>query len=214
MQFRAMQRSFFFCYHKVGSALCAKLAGKLAATFGWQVAAWAGQIKWIDTSKQITTFAHSLIDFDLSAIPHKGVRLIRDPRDILVSGYLYHQRCQERWCVNDCFDLSPPILPPRVPHSQAHRSEEWKRAYLINLGGLSYQQNLLTRDLEDGLRFRDGSLYRLDNRGDVILETRPRYNRREVRALHGRFRRHAETDFATFRPSGSRYSGCHCRRNR
>lgn len=153
MQFRAMHRSFFFCYHKVGSALCAKLAEKLAATFGWEAAAWAGQIKWIDPSKQITTFAHSLIEFDLSATPHKGVRLLRDPRDILVSGYLYHQRCRERWCINDHFDLTPPILPPRVPHSQAHRSEEWKRAYLINLGGLSYQQNLLTRDREEGLNF-------------------------------------------------------------
>jgi hypothetical protein len=34
-----------------------------------------------------------------------------------------------------------------------HRSERWKRTYLSGLGGKSYQQNLLERDRNDGLRF-------------------------------------------------------------
>src|SRR5262249_21912920 len=114
---------------------------------------WLGLMNGVDASKQIITFGHSLIDFDLSTIPHKGVRLIRDPRDIWLSGYLYHQRCKERWCTNECFDLTPPILPPRIPYSQHHRSAEWKRTYLVGLNGLSYQRNLIWKERDSGLDF-------------------------------------------------------------
>jgi len=148
-----MQRSYFFCYHKVGTALCANIARQIATRFDWQADYLLGLIKGVDSSKQIVTFAHSLIDFDLSTIPHRGVRLIRDPRDVWLSGYLYHQDCRERWCINETLDLTPPILPPRVPYSQQHRSEEWKRAYLLGLNGLSYQRNLLSKDRDSGLAF-------------------------------------------------------------
>jgi hypothetical protein len=110
-----MQPWYFFCYHKVGTALCANITRKIAACFGWQADYLLGPIKGVDPSKQIVTFAHPYIEFDLSTIPHKGVRLIRDPRDVWLSGYLYHQHCRERWCINEDFDLTPPILPPRVP---------------------------------------------------------------------------------------------------
>jgi hypothetical protein len=151
--FASMQRLYFFCYHKVGTALCANIARKIAALFGWQADYLPGLINGLDPSKQIITFAHSLIEFDLSTIPHKGVRLIRDPRDVWLSGYLYHQHCRERWCTNETLDLTPPILFPRVPYSQQHRSEEWKRDYLVGLNGLSYQRNLLSRDRDSGLEF-------------------------------------------------------------
>jgi hypothetical protein len=148
-----MQHLYFFCYHKVGTILCSKIARQLARQFGWKVYYPLGRIDAVDRSKRIVTFAHSLIDFDLSAIPHKGVRLIRDPRDVWLSGYLYHQHCRERWCINENFDLTPPILPPRVPYSQQQRSEEWKRSYLVGLNGLSYQRNLLVKDRDSGLEF-------------------------------------------------------------
>jgi hypothetical protein len=148
-----MQPLYFFCYHKVGTTLSARIACKIAALFGWHADYLLGPISRVDASKQIITFAHSLIEFNLSTIPHKGVRLIRDPRDVWLSGYLYHQHCNERWCTNECFDLTPPIVPPRIPYSQHYRSEEWKRAYLVGLNGLSYQRNLLSKDRDSGLDF-------------------------------------------------------------
>src|SRR5262249_37323907 len=125
----------------------------ITTLFGWQKELHLGLVKCIDLSKQMVVFAHSLVDFELSAIPHKGVRLVRDPRDVWLSSYLYHQRCRERWCISENFDLTSPILAPRVPYSQQHRSEDWKRAYVEGLNGLSYQRNLLSRDADSGLDF-------------------------------------------------------------
>jgi hypothetical protein len=149
----AFMQMYFFCYHKTGSELCASIARKIAERFVWQADYLLGLVRSVDRSKQIVTFAHSLIDFDLSTVPHRGVRLIRDPRDVWLSGYLYHRHCRERWCINEQFDLTPPIRFPRIPYSQQHRSEEWKRAYIAGLGGMSYQKNLLARDQNAGRFF-------------------------------------------------------------
>lgn len=70
-----------------------------------------------------------------------------------LSGYLYHLHCSERWCINEEFDATSPILFPQVPHSQQHRSEQWKREYIAGLGCTSYQKSLLTRSQDAGLTF-------------------------------------------------------------
>ena len=44
------------------------------------------------------------------------VRFIRDPRDLLISGYFYHQRGKERWChLPDPTDRDLTIVRGRVP---------------------------------------------------------------------------------------------------
>jgi hypothetical protein len=98
-------------------------------------------------------FPHSLVDLSEVEVPFVGVHVVRDPRDVIVSGYLYHRRCEEAWCVNRDLNATEPILFPRVPWSQEHRSERWKREYLRSLDGKSYQQNLLGRNQTDGLLF-------------------------------------------------------------
>jgi len=40
---------------------------------------------------------HSLFDFDNLEKPYRGVHMIRDPRDVIVSGCLYHQKSEEPW---------------------------------------------------------------------------------------------------------------------
>lgn len=32
-------------------------------------------------------------------LPHKGIHLIRDPRNMIISGYFYHLKCKEGWCL-------------------------------------------------------------------------------------------------------------------
>lgn len=63
---------------------------------------------------------------DLSSLrPHVGSHMIRDPRDIIVSGYFYHLWCDEAWCI------SP----------------------LSHLNDKTYRQSLLELSEEDGIQF-------------------------------------------------------------
>ena len=142
-----------FTYHKVGSVLLSRVFREVSQEFGWQYRSLLGRQLKIPDEADVSLFSHSLIDLSQIASAFVGVHLIRDPRDIVVSGYLYHLRTSERWCTNTDFSSMSPILFPQVPYSQQHRSEEWKRNYLDSLSGRSYQENLLQRSQSDGLLF-------------------------------------------------------------
>lgn len=144
---------YIFCYHKVGTVLIQNIFTQIANLFDKKFQIISGKANKIDHTQDIVQFIHSIIDCNLSQYPHKGVRLIRDPRDVWLSGYLYHRRCAERWCINKNFDTTRPILFPIVPASQQHRPEEWKEKYLLSLNGKSYQENLNELDKENGLNF-------------------------------------------------------------
>lgn len=143
---------FVFTYHKTGTSLFAHVMDRVAAAFGLRVGVLYGQVWAIDPALDIVRFPHSLLGLTLDR-PYRAIRVVRDPRDIWVSGYLYHRHCQEGWCVNADFDPTPPIRFPRVDFAFEHRPERWKRRYLASLGGRSYQQNLLARSRDDGLAF-------------------------------------------------------------
>jgi hypothetical protein len=142
-----------FCYHKVGTALLSKIFGQIckAADLSFQVL--YGKQTQLPQDFDVTLFAHSLVDFNKKSSPFIGVHIIRDPRDIIVSGYLHHCRTVEKWCTNTDFSQNTPILFPRVPLSQQHRTEKWKIRYLESLEGISYQQKLLNMSVQDGLLF-------------------------------------------------------------
>jgi hypothetical protein len=141
-----------FSYHKSGTVLFARIMEKLGARLGLSVRTQRGMVYDIDPAADIVRLPHSLLGFTL-ARPFRAVRVVRDPRDIWVSGYLYHRHTNEGWCVNSNFDPTPPIGYPRVDFSMLHRPERWKRGWLARLNGRSYQQNLGERDQAAGLAF-------------------------------------------------------------
>ena len=98
-------------------------------------------------------FGHSIVSEEVLEGTSVGVHIIRDPRDIIVSGYLYHLRTSEAWCIHKDFDLAAPIDYPNVPFSQRHRTEEWKKKYIESLKGVSYQENLKALSQDDGIAF-------------------------------------------------------------
>jgi len=142
-----------FAYHKTGTVLAEQIMRAVGERFGLSVALHYGLVEKLDPAPDIVLLAHSLVGADFTSRPFRAIRIVRDPRDIWVSGYLYHRRCPEGWCVNTDFDPSPPITYPRVDYSFQHYPESWKQAYLAWLGGRSYQRNLLERDQEAGLAF-------------------------------------------------------------
>ena len=134
---------FFFTYHKSGTVLCRNIGNIISTHLNQQHECLNGQVKSINRSTPIINFSHSLISFELGNYPHKGIRIIRDPRDIWVSGYLYHRKTTEMWCTNQPISSNELITFPQVPFSREHLPESEKKAYIDDLGGASYQKNLL-----------------------------------------------------------------------
>jgi hypothetical protein len=141
-----------FSYHKSGTSLFARVMPKVADALGLRLGTQYGMVWDIDARPDICLLPHSLLASGIGR-PYRAIRVVRDPRDIWVSGYLYHRHTNEPWCINTNFDPTPPIRVPRVDYAFQHRPERWKRRYLAALGGKSYQQNLLDRDRDAGLAF-------------------------------------------------------------
>ena len=154
--FRRKSRSIpvcIFCYHKAGTVLLSRVFRQICEANKLKFKSLKGKQTQIPPDTDVILFSHSLIDVAHVVKPFVGVHIIRDPRDIIVSGYLYHRRTTEKWCINTDFSMRPPILFPKVPYSQEHRSEEWKIRYLTSLAGMSYQENLLHMSQQQGLMF-------------------------------------------------------------
>ncbi len=149
---RVLPQLIVFSYHKSGTSLFLHVMTKVSQRLGLTLVNQYGMVDRLGVEPDIILLPHSLLRGTLDR-PYRAIRLIRDPRDIWVSGYLYHLRSDEEWCRNTDMDPTPPIQWPQVDYSFAHWPEDWKRDYIERLGGRSYQQNLLDRSLADGLDF-------------------------------------------------------------
>jgi len=165
-----------FTYHKTGTTLFEKVFTAISERHGLNMAKCYGMVPFIDPRPDIVMVIHAQLG-SLPTRPFRGIRSIRDPRDILVSAYNYHKHCTEKWCVSTDFDPSPPIRFPRVPAAYHHLRERWKRDYLKRLGGISYQQNILMRDRGDGIAFE------LENYVGVILDSMWSWPHRDERIV-------------------------------
>lgn len=141
-----------FSYHKSGTTLFWHVMSKVCDRLGLSMANHYGLVDVPAPEPDVVLLPHSLLGRPLSG-PYRAIRIVRDPRDMWVSGYLYHLRCTEEWCVNADLDPSPPILWPKVDHPFAHWPEARKRGFLERLEGRSYQENLVSRSRESGLAF-------------------------------------------------------------
>ena len=82
------------CYHKVATVFFMKIFKKIVKELNWnfQVSFW-GQLT---TETNILLQHNSEIDFS-NLPPYVGSHIIRDPRDMIISGYLYHLWSTEKW---------------------------------------------------------------------------------------------------------------------
>ncbi|MDB5398325.1 MAG: hypothetical protein JWQ55_343 [Rhodopila sp.] len=149
---RVLPQLLIFSYHKTGTTLFWHVMTKVSQRLGLTLVNHYGLVDQLDLEPDVILLPHSLLRAPLDR-PYRAIRLIRDPRDIWVSGYLYHLHSDEKWCTNTDLDPSPPIGWPKVDHSVEHWPDDWKRDYLEQLNGQSYQQNLLDLSLMEGLEF-------------------------------------------------------------
>ncbi len=75
---------------------------------------------------------------------YKGSHFIRDPRDLLVSGYRYHLRTKERWCHNANFDWTSIVNHPYFAKYIENKNDNWP-------SNISYQNYLKSLDFEKGM---------------------------------------------------------------
>ena len=64
----------------------------------------------------------------------KIIHIIRNPYEIITSGYFYHKKCTEKWCTNIWVSTNADNIR-------------------YNFNGLSYQEKLNKLNLEDGINF-------------------------------------------------------------
>ena len=110
------------CHHRVGTLWFKTVLGSCAETFGLKF--FEGEQSELPGDAAIFLQNHSKIRVR-ELPPLRGTHLIRDPRDVVVSGYYYHLSCEEEWC----------LVPQR------------------RFGGRSYQDVLRTLGHDDGIEF-------------------------------------------------------------
>ena len=89
---------------------------------GLRLANHYGLVERLDPEPDVILLPHSRLRGGLDR-PYRAIRLIRDPRDIWVSGYLCHLHCDEALCRNSDMDPTPPIQWPLVDFSVYNRHD-------------------------------------------------------------------------------------------
>jgi len=90
-------------HHKVGTVWFNRILGGMARSLNWKCH--IGRQEYRPPDASIFIEEHSRIDAD-NLPPFVGSHIIRDPRDVVISGYYYHLKCCEKWCIQpkDKFD--------------------------------------------------------------------------------------------------------------
>lgn len=119
-------------HHKAGTMLFLKIERDLAAKYDGKFFVFREENpnkhlfyeKLNKSSKPIFCLdTHSLFDHKTLIVPYKASHMVRDPRDILVSGYNYHLKTTEEWCIKP----------------------------LKKYNGLSYQEHLKSLPISEGI---------------------------------------------------------------
>lgn len=117
-------------HHKAGTNWFNRILHKIANKYSWRYEIGTRLKRYPEADTNI--FLHYQSNFDFSRIgAYRGTHLVRDPRDMVVSGYFYHLWCNEEWCKKPVDDLD----------------------------GSSYQEMLNQLDQDEGIQFEMASGY-------------------------------------------------------
>jgi hypothetical protein len=108
-------------HHKTGTRWTLGILAEMADRFGWRCQ--DGEQDLLRWDTEVFLQNHSRIDLSLFSQDVRGTHVIRDPRDVVLSGYHFHLRSSEAW-----------LHQPRR-----------------EFGGRTYQQHLRALSPRDGL---------------------------------------------------------------
>jgi len=82
---------------------------------------------------------------------HKYIICIRDPREIIISGYLYHKQCQEIWAINNNYNYYHGWKENHFRDKDLRKNKEYINFCNLFSKDISYKEKLLGLDVHDGL---------------------------------------------------------------
>lgn len=82
-------------HHKTGTMWLISIFKKISRKFDLKF--FRGKQNKLPENFDIFLQDHSQFDFDKLPSEYRGIHLIRDPRDIIISGCFYHTKSQEKW---------------------------------------------------------------------------------------------------------------------
>src|SRR5271170_7348660 len=85
---RVSPQLIVFSYHKSGTSLLLHVMTKVCERLGLSLVNYFGVVDRLEPEPDVVLLPHSLLRAPLDW-PYRAIRMIRDPRDIWVSGYLY-----------------------------------------------------------------------------------------------------------------------------
>ncbi len=127
-------------HHKVGTSWFSAIFRALSAHYDIPL---ARQPEQIQPGGNAFFMQHRVLaapkDFAGGPRGYRGSHMIRDPRDVVISGYHYHLWTEEAWCNKKIADLPQQMR------------DKWKRLPIEDIGHLSYKEYLNTLSAEEGL---------------------------------------------------------------
>jgi len=124
-------------HHKTGTVWFKNILNSIANYYG---------LPYIENNKQLISKCpsiffddHSKIDCSEFLQPYRGSHMIRDPRDIVISGYYYHLWTKEAWANTRISELGEYI------------SDYWPLLPVDDIKNMTYKEYLNSLDKEQGL---------------------------------------------------------------
>ncbi len=168
---------FIFTHHKVSTVLMSNVFRRICNDLGLKYCKVYGYCEEAPLNFDVVLFEHGLVSKEVLDSDFIGVHIRRDPRDIAVSGYLYHRHTIEKWCTNIPDKTLESISFPHVDYSIVHMSTDWKKAFIKKLDGMSYQQKLLSLSKSDGINFE------IDNYASWTINTLKKWDYSNVKIM-------------------------------
>lgn len=89
-----MPRAIHVCHHRCMTLYFSQVFAAFARQVGWQYHSTVNGVP-PDSAELVLVHDGS---FPRGAGECRGTHIVRDPRDLIVSGYFYHLRTSETWC--------------------------------------------------------------------------------------------------------------------
>ena len=139
-----------FSYHKCLTGYFNNVMGQLSKEFGFYRSHFQNRASdfekaVLDHQKKSVLSVNNRSDLNFDTYPsYKGSHFIRDPRDLIVSGYRYHLWTGEAWCQDSSFDWTRIVAHPCFLEYIESKEENFP----LNI---SYRDYLNKLDFEKGM---------------------------------------------------------------